>query len=157
TTTGPLVGTASVLGVNGFDGMIASQAGGSRPPDSDGAVGPSSFIEEINTAIAIYDKSTGALLPGGTITNTFTFFSSLSPVSSAGDPVVVYNELTGRFGVGAEDFSANKFYFAISKTSNPTVSQSDWNFFSYNLDDSSPGIDGGDYPKIGYNADGFVV
>src|SRR5207249_3781150 len=40
---GPLAGPNIVSGLSGFDGINASQSGLYRPPDSDGAVGPSSF------------------------------------------------------------------------------------------------------------------
>jgi hypothetical protein len=142
--------------INGFPGITAGQGGNFRPPDSMGAVGPSSFIEEINSAVAIYNKTTGVPIGGGGITSLHNFFAPVALAGDfTGDPVVAYNDVTGNFGVGAEDFNHDYFYFAISKTSNPTLNTSDWNFFKYNLFDGTSG--GGDYPKMGYNADGFVV
>jgi hypothetical protein len=155
-TGGDLTAASNPTLVNGFEGINAIQGGGLRPPDSDGAVGPSSFIEQINSALAVYNKTTGLPIAGGGITPLNTFYQSVVLAGAfTGDPVTVYNDITGKFGVGAEDFNNNYLYFAISKTSNPTLAQSDWNFFKYNLNDSLGG--GGDYPKIGYNADGFVV
>ena len=41
---------------------------GCQPPDTIGAAGPSSYIETLNSALAIYNKTTGALYfdPDGT-------------------------------------------------------------------------------------------
>jgi hypothetical protein len=150
--------TTPVIHINGFDGITAAQGGNSEPPDSDGCVGPSSYIAQANaTAIAIYNKSTGVPIAGPINVNNSTFFLPVRLSGSfAGDPVMAYNDITGRFGVGDEDFNHNVFYFAISTSSNPTtLTTASWNFFRYTV--TQTGITTPDYPKIGYNADGFVV
>src|SRR5262249_28267401 len=49
--------------------------------------------------------------------------------------------------------------YAISKTSNPTsFTPADWNLFRVNTNDGvGATFDFSDYPKVGYNADGYVV
>ena len=102
--TGPQAPLPAVTGINGFDGITASQGGFFRPPDSMGAVGPSSFIEEINSAVAIYNKTTGVPITGGGITSLHDFFAPVRFNNDfTGDPVVAYNDITGKFGVGAEN------------------------------------------------------
>ena len=151
---------------NGFDGINRTQTSAVSPPDTNGAAGPSSFIETVNLSLAIYDKTTGLTTPGGGITSFGTFFSPLGGTLSFSDPVVVYNEITQRFAVNVLDFSVNasgkttamRDDFAISKTNNPSLSSSDWNFFRYNTDDTpGPAVDFSDFPKVGYNADGYVI
>src|SRR5262249_35610322 len=52
----------------------------------------------------------------------------------------------------------SRFDFAISTSSNPqTLSAADWTFFRYNTNDGVNGFDFSDYPKLGYNADGYYV
>ena len=53
-----------------FEGGAAAQFCGCAPPDSDGDVGPNHYVEAINQAFAVYDKS-GNLLMGPTTYNTF--------------------------------------------------------------------------------------
>jgi hypothetical protein len=163
---GGVVGPAVVTSLSGFDGINSTQTSILSPPDSDGAVGPNSFIEAVNVSLAIYNKTTGGTLPGGSITPFSTFFSSLGTSGvTFSDPIVVYNDVTQRFAVGILDFHVvnnavtdSRLDFAISKTSNPTLSASDWNFFRYNTNDGvGASLDFSDYPKIGYNADGYVV
>src|SRR5262249_34767818 len=156
-TVGP--SPSIVQGVNGFDGIHTTQRFcGCSPPDTIGAAGPSSFIETVNTSLRIYQKNG---TPVTSITSFASFFSPLGGTLSFSDPVIVYNEFTGRFFIGLLDFntsSQSRLDVAISKSSNPTtLTTADWNFFRYNLDDPSAGFDFGDYPKVGYDADGYVI
>lgn len=157
--SGPIGGPNVVQGVNGFDAIIAGGvAGSARPPDSDGAVGPNSFIAAVNLALRIFQKSGTGLT---SLTSFSTFFSPLGGTLSFSDPVVVYNDITQRFFVGMLDFdevSNMRLDVAMSKSSNPaTLTTADWNFFRYNVNDGVGGFDFADYPKVGYNADGYVV
>src|SRR5437763_2166267 len=40
------------------------QCGDGHPPDTNGDVGPAYFVQTVNTAVGIYDKSTGARVAG---------------------------------------------------------------------------------------------
>ena len=85
-------------GISFNDSCTGGQCGGGWPPDPNGDVGPNHYIEAVNTAYAIYNKSRntprrvhrrlscGAAPPA-------------SPCTSApqGDPVVVYDWLADRF------------------------------------------------------------
>ena len=153
----------------GFDGINRTNTSAVSPPDTTGAVGPSSYIEPLNTSLAIYSKTTGTTIPGGGITTFSTFFAPLGTSGvSFSDPIIVYNDVTQQFAVGILDFHVSggttptptdcRLDFAISKTSNPTLASTDWNFFRYNTNDGiGATFDFSDYPKIGYNADGYVV
>jgi hypothetical protein len=100
---------------SGFDGIIAVQGGNFRPPDITGAAGPSSYVQAVNNAVAIYSKA-GAVIAGPL--SSFTFFTSVRIAGgTVFDPVVVYNEHTDRFAVGFADtdFGAqSRFVMAIS-------------------------------------------
>ena len=170
----------------GFDGIKHSDSQENlAPPDTIGAVGPNSFIEAVNNAVAIYDKTSEMAISGGGITSFRDFFRK--PASEFGqfvteldtadvsftDPVVVYNDVTQQFAIGVLDFNRNasgdktdsRFDFAISKGSDPrSFSTNDWDFFRFDTDDdplspdqTSYNVNFSDFPKIGYNADGFIV
>jgi hypothetical protein len=145
----------TVSHILGFDGLGFT---GFRPPDTNGAAGPSSYIESVNTTLAMYNKTTGIRIAGPT--SFGSFFAPLGGELSFSDPIVIYNEVTQRYGVGILDYggSASRLDFAISNTSNPTtLSSADWSFARFNTNDGVGGSDFSDYPKIGYNADGFVL
>jgi hypothetical protein len=145
----------TVSHIVGFDGISNT---GFYPPDTNGAAGPSSYIESVNTTLAMYDKTTGVRIAGPT--SFGSFFAPLGGELSFSDPVVIYNEVTQRYGIGILDFSGSacRLDFAISNTSNPTtLTSANWSFARFNTNDGVGGFNLSDYPKIGYNADGFVL
>ncbi len=144
--------------LGGFDGLNAvNNACACSPPDTIGAAGPNSFIESVNTAMGLYNKTTGAQISRVELGSFFN--TGLGGVLSLSDPVVIYDEQVNQFVLGILDFSfggQSRLDVAISNTSDPTLSASDWTFRRYNVNDGVGGFDFADYPKIGYNADGYV-
>lgn len=158
----------------GFEGIDNSALMSSEdpgiPPDPVGAVGLDSYVHAVNRSIAIYDKS------GAEVAATMplsTFFGSVAENADViFDPIVVYNDslATPKFAVGAlEGYQIGnerfiEFYFAISTDSSPaTLTDADWDFYRYDVNDQ---IDASgqfveyvfaDFPKIGFNADGFII
>ena len=53
-----------------FDGIAGSEAGGFVPPDPTGAAGPNHYVNSVNCAVKIFDK-TGNLLAGPTSLGSF--------------------------------------------------------------------------------------
>jgi uncharacterized repeat protein (TIGR01451 family) len=149
---------------NGYQGLDFNHSGGYVPPDTNGAAGPTNYVETVNQTVAIYSpKATGA---SATTASLSTFWFSTGGLSSAdggaglSDPVVTYNDQIGRFIVGDQDVDFNthvsKFYIAVSKSSSPaTLGTADWAF--YQITTTESGYDA-DYPgNFGYNHDAFVV
>src|SRR5579875_988637 len=154
----------------------AGVGGGGEPPDTQGAVGPSSVVETVNQGIAIYPgKSTSS----GAVTDTLAHFlfttGGLPHVTVASgdsdeqtDPFTIYDPLVQRFIVGDLDFEVdsngnrvndggNALLLAVSKAANPTtLSASDWYFYEINTAESGVALQ--DYTgNPGYNADALVV
>ncbi|HEY1331625.1 MAG TPA: hypothetical protein VGH10_09145 [Actinomycetota bacterium] len=126
------------------------------PPDTTGAVGPSSYIETVNVKAGIYSR-TGSVITSG----------SLNTLLGAGgdcvtDPQMKYDANTGIFyyvALGVGNFfpcgqAANNLYIGWSKTSNPTgLGTSNWCKFIY----AGYGSEIADYPKLGDTQSFFVV
>jgi hypothetical protein len=143
----------------GFDGIDDNQSTcHCQPPDTIGAAGPGRYIETVNTALAMYDKTSGATLVGPT--SFASFFAPLGGELSFSDPTVTYDEIHQRFVIAALDFDTNsqcRLDVAISKSNDPTtLGSADWDFNRYDVNDGVGGFDFADYPKLGYNADGYV-
>lgn len=129
------------IGVN-FDGMTQSNGGGYTPPDVNGAIGPGHYVELINVAMAIYDRS-GNLLYGPTM------LSNVFPGSSNdGDPIVLYDHLADRWLISEFQMSGNEELIAISKTGDPL---GEWYQYSF----TQPSFP--DYPKLGLWSDGYYM
>jgi hypothetical protein len=145
-----------------FDGLDFANWGAGHPPDTNGDVGPTYFIQTINTSIGIYDKSTGTRVAAFTF-NTFMSqgnFGNLCDTDNFGDPVVLYDSFEDRWVITDFAFKLSggnvvnppgSFQcFAVSKTGNPV--SGGWNFYSIN---TAGGL--GDYPKFGIWPDGIYM
>jgi hypothetical protein len=144
-------------GLNHDDICTGGQCGAGWPPDANGDVGPNHYVEAVNDAVAIYDKS-GNLLASFTEDNLWSGVGS-TPCngSSQGDPIVAYDWLADRFVLTWFAFAGNgtspPFYqcIAASKTSDPVAGG--WWLYPVQMDPGGPGSppvgDINDYAKFG--------
>jgi len=131
------------------------QCGGGWPPDPNGDVGPSHYIEAVNTAVAIYNKA-------GTLLTSFEENQLWSGVgttpcngNSQGDPIVIYDWLSDRFVLTWFAFASGSgpFYqcIAAAKSSDPV--SGGWWLYAVHMDPGTPGSppagDINDYGKFG--------
>jgi hypothetical protein len=155
---GPAAPPPIVLPVNGFSGLGSGDTQcGCQPPDTIAASGPDSVLETVNTTLALYNKETGARTDK---MEFFQFFAPLGGTLRFSDPTVTYDEIAQKFVVAILDYNevnTVRLDFAVSNDSDPTLSASDWTFRRYNTNDQvGSSFDFSDYPKVGYNADGYV-
>src|SRR4051794_16015104 len=145
-----------------FAGLDFNTFGAGHPPDENGDVGPTYFIETVNTSIGIYAKSTGTRVAA------FTFdafmsqgnFGNLCDTDNFGDPVVLYDSFEDRWVITDFAFKLDSSgnvspqhvfeCFAVSKTGDPVAGG--WNFYSV---ETPGGL--GDYPKLGVWPDGIYM
>src|SRR4029079_57950 len=126
-----------------FDGLDYATWGDGHPPDENGDVGPTYYIQVVNTSIGIYDKSTGTRVAAFTFNDFMSQgnFGNLCDTDNFGDPVVLYDSFENRWFItdfafqldGAGDVinPPGAFEcFAVSKTGDPVAGG--WNFYSIN-------------------------
>jgi PKD domain/Ubiquitin-activating enzyme E1 FCCH domain/RTX calcium-binding nonapeptide repeat (4 copies) len=158
--------------LNGGGNGIVGVAGG-NPPDTCGAVGPSSYIEAVFSGIKITNKTTGATIASDGLSNFLYTTGNLGrvPNPNGSDPTIIYDDVMGRFVIGDLDAdvilapmdghnNVSIFDIAVSKTNNPTAFDlNNWNFYSINTTEGTAGSTAwGDYPgNPGYNADAVVL
>ncbi|HEX3122573.1 MAG TPA: carboxypeptidase regulatory-like domain-containing protein, partial [Rhodanobacteraceae bacterium] len=150
----PAVNAPAPAPLKNFAGLDLLTWGAGVPPDTNGDVGPTYFVQTVNTAVGIYDKSTGAQVAAFSFNTLMSQgnFGNTCDTNNAGDPVVVYDTFEDRwiitdfafFGIGS--FQC----FAVSKTGNPV--SGGWNFYSIAIADAF-----GDYPKFGIWPDGLYM
>jgi hypothetical protein len=136
-----------------FEGMNISQGcGGCLPPDTDGAVGPNHYVQMVNTALAVYNKTTGAIISGPTAIKQLWSTGECS-VRDDGDPIVVYDQLADRWLISQFTSSAAPNYaecIAVSTSPDPTGT-----YYAYEFDESATVFH--DYPKIGVWPDAYYM
>jgi hypothetical protein len=83
-----------------FEGLGNGQYGFSitgAPPDTNGTVGATQYVQWVNTSFAIFNKANGALIAGPTAGNTlWSGFGGGCQNNNDGDPIVVYDKLAQR-------------------------------------------------------------
>src|SRR5262249_44218895 len=146
TSTLPAVPTSS--GLN-FDGVGAN---GSAPPDTNGAVGATQFVEWVNTEFAVYNKATGNLLFGPAAGKTlWQGFGGGCETNNDGDPIAQYDKLNNRWVMSQFSVTGGPPFFqcvAVSKTADATGA---WNRYAF----QQPSFN--DYPKMGIWSDAYYV
>ncbi len=146
-----------------FDGLGYVPWGAGHPPDPNGDVGPTYYIQTINTSIGIYTKTTGSLVTAFTFDTLMSQgnFGNLCDTDNFGDPVVLYDTFEDRWIITDFAFqldgSSNVINppgafecFAVSRSGDPV--SGGWNFYSTN---TTGGL--GDYPKFGIWPDGLYM
>jgi uncharacterized repeat protein (TIGR01451 family) len=135
---------------------VGGLAPSSNPPDVNGRVGATQYVQWNNTSFAVFNKTTGALVYGPAAGNTL--FQKLGGVCAShndGDPVVAYDVLAGRwilsqFVVGGPTGSFSHQCIAVSVTQDATGAY-------YLYDFLTDGINFVDYPHIGVWPDGYYM
>jgi len=137
-----------------------------NPPDPNGEVGPSNYVEMVNLTFAVYDKSGNKLLgpvDTGTLWDNFAVPDCTDP---SGDPVVVYDQFIDRWiltqfttsGMNADgSFNGKPFYncVAISQTGDPTGAYYRYAFITSQAGSTSTFFP--DYPKYGVWTDSYAL
>jgi hypothetical protein len=158
TSLGPVTSAPTPTGVS-WDGVgvgLAGFAPSSNPPDVEGRVGATQYVQWNNTSFAVFDKNSGALLYGPAAGNTL--FQSLGGICAShndGDPVISYDILSGRwvisqFAVGGPAGSASHQCFAVSQTQDATGT---WYLYDFVTDT----VNFVDYPHTGVWPDGYYM
>ena len=141
----PVVGTS-------FEGLGAGQYGfsvSSAPPDTNGTVGATQYVQWVNSSFAIFNKTNGALIAGPTAGNTlWSGFGGGCQTNNDGDPVVLYDKAAQRWVFSQFSVSTTPYLqcIAVSTTSDATGTYNRYSFQYGNFDD---------YPKMGVWSDGY--
>ena len=97
TTAGATTAGLNFAGVgNGDYGFTRNAA----PPDTNGAVGATQYVQWVNESVAVFSKSTGALIQGPVAGNQlFQALGATHPcaVNNDGDPIAQYDKQAGRW------------------------------------------------------------
>ena len=114
---------------------------GVLPPDTDGAIGTTQYLQWVNLIFSIYDKTDGSLITGPT--NGNAFFSALPPPCSNnnnGDPVTTFDQKHNRWVVSQFAINQGVQCIAVSTSDDATGS---YNAYAFTVGGAN------DYPKQG--------
>jgi len=154
------VSAPTVGNVTSFDGIGQGALGftpNAAPPDTNGAVGATQFVQWVNESFAVFSKA-GALLAGPTAGNTlFSALGATHPcaVHNDGDPVAQYDKAANRwvltqFSVTSGATQGFWQCVAVSQTSDATGA---YNVYAFNYGT----VQFNDYPKLGVWNNSYLV
>jgi hypothetical protein len=85
--------------LNNFDGIPFPGVGcNCAPPDTDGAVGKTQYVQIVNEGYQVFDKATGnSTLGPNSISSIWSGFGGVCETGGHGDPVVLYDHLADRW------------------------------------------------------------
>lgn len=113
------------------------------PPDPNGDVGPTQFVQMVNTVWAVFSKTGERLLGPLSLASIWDGFENTDCADNSGDPIVLHDDLANRWIL--TQFTTNGPVFfncvAVSKTPDATGA-----YFRYAF---STGLNFPDYPKYG--------
>lgn len=143
-----------------FEGVGEGLAGYSVccvPPDTNGEVGPNHYVQTVNIDLAVFNKTTGAVITGPVPTNTlWTGFGGDCEFDNDGDPTVNYDQIADRWVIAqfAVEQGFTPFHYlecvAVSKTADPSGA-----YWLYAFDFGS--TDFNDYPKLAVWPDAYYA
>ncbi|KZC15754.1 MULTISPECIES: hypothetical protein [unclassified Rhodanobacter] len=146
----PALGTGFDGVGQGFSGPQGTFTVNSAPPDTNGAVGATQYVQLVNTAFAVFDKSTRAVSYGPVPTNTlWSGFGGPCETDNDGDGIVVYDKAAGRWVISQFAVTAAPYFqcVAVSATSDATGA-----YYRYAFPYGSVFPD---YPKMGVWPDAY--
>ena len=151
----PAAGTTPGLNFAGVGNGDYGFTPNAAPPDTNGAVGATQYVQWVNESFAVFDKSTGAIAPGfPKAGNTlWTGFGGNCETRNDGDPIVQYDKAAGRWVFTQFSVPNGGPYeqcVAVSTTSDATGT---YNRYSFNYGT----VQFIDYPKLGVWPDAYYV
>ena len=143
-------GPSAPVIVGGFN--QAGQSGSTgTPPDTTGAIGPSSYIQLVNSTAGIYNRYTGALTGTGTLDD----LAGVAASQNSFDPQIIWDQGTSRFYyVMDSDLSTtdNRLSFGFSRTPHPSNVTTDWCHYQLSFGARFP-----DFPKLGDSGHFIII
>ena len=147
---GPLAMPGTILNFDGipFPGVACNCA----PPDTNGEVGTTQYVQMVNEGLQVFNKTTGASVLGPIgITTVWSGFGGVCEFNGAGDPIVLFDQLASRWIISQ-----------FAGTSVPTdeciaVSTSDDATGAFHRYDFHLGTNFFDYPKLGVWPDAYYM
>jgi len=136
-----------------FDGIpFPGVACNCAPPDTNGEVGATQYVQIVNEGFQVFNKTNGASMLGPVgIATVWTGFTGPCETAGHGDPIALYDQLASRWvisqfaGAGVPTDEC----IAVSTTSDATGT---WNRYGFHL-----GSNFFDYPHLGVWPDAYYM
>lgn len=154
TSAGPMVATTSGLNFPGVGNGDYGFAPNAAPPDTNGAVGATQYVQWVNESFAVFNKSTGAIAAGfPKLGNSiWSGFGGGCQTNNDGDPIVQYDKAANRWILTQFSVSTTPYLQCVAVSTSPDATGTYYRYaFNYG-NTQFP-----DYPKLGVWPDGYYI
>ena len=145
-----MIAGQNFLGVGtGLNGYVQQAI----PPDTNGAVGPTQYVQWVNRSFAVFNKSNGNVVYGPAGGNTL--WQALGgPCAALAnlDSVAQFDKLARRWVMMMPVFTTPT-YLCVAVSHTPDATSGGWNLYSFPI----PGRMMPDYPKLAVWPDAYYV
>ncbi len=151
-----LVAPSIAATLNNFDGIPFPGVGCScAPPDTNGAVGKTQFVQIVNEGYQVFDKTTGASVLGpNSISSIWAGFGGACQTLGQGDPVVLYDQLADRWVISQFAKSTSTGPVTDECVAVSTTGDATGTYFRYGFHLGSNFFD---YPHLSVWPDGYYM
>lgn len=122
------------------------------PPDMNGDIGPSHYVQTVNSLFRVYDKTGDPLTPPVKLSQLFEPLGTPCSMRNDGLPIVLYDQLADRWLISqvCSNFPPFRQLIAVSRTGDPAGE-----FYLYEF--IMPNVKINDFPKFGVWPDAYYM
>src|SRR5262245_28457223 len=153
----PIQAPSPIVNVQGISQLVQGNLSGHflSPPDTVGDVGPNHYVQCVNTACQVFDKTGAPAAPAFLLSSLFASLGGDCSIGDDGDPIVLYGPLADRWHLSQFTLPAlpNPPFsecIAVSQTGDPMGA---YYVYQYVI----PNGYLNDYPKFGVWPDGYYM
>jgi hypothetical protein len=142
--------------IKDFEGLYITDGGNWHPPDTNGDVGPTYYVEVVNIGFGIFRKSDGVRVASFSYDSLFDGTGTTCDNQNRGDVVAVYDSMADRWILSDFSLPSGGPYLeciAVSQTGDPV--SGGWYFYALNA--GNPDGAWHDYPKMGVWPDAYYM
>ena len=130
-----------------FPGVVCNCA----PPDTNGEVGATQYVQIVNEGYQVFDKNTGnSILGPASIESVWAGFGGACETTGQGDPVMLYDQIANRWVISQFANGLTHECIAVSTSNDATGT---WNRYDFAVGSNALF----DYPKLGVWPDAYYM
>lgn len=146
---GPVVATTNGLNFAGVGKGDYGFSPNAAPPDTNGAVGATQYVQWVNESFAVFDKATGAIAAGFPKAGNTLWqgFGGGCQANNDGDPIAQYDKAANRWVLTQFSVSNASTYGYLQCVAISTTSDATGSYYRYAFSYGTTQFN--DYPKLG--------
>jgi hypothetical protein len=156
-SAGPVIAVTNGLNIPGVGNGDYGFSPNAAPPDTNGAVGATQYVQWVNESFAVFDKTTKTIVPGFPKAGNTLWqgFGGGCEANNDGDPIVQYDKIDKRWVLTQFSVTNPATYGYLQCVAVSTSSDATGSYYRYAFSYGASQFN--DYPKLGVWPDGYYI